>query len=127
MPSTRKRVSAPVETSEHEESEEELQEGMAGLQFNEPLTWKAGRAIAVADLLRPLQALSQELRNMEQEDADRESLLPVAKELASEQLIGHKDKGVKAWTACCVVDMFRLCAPNAPYTAIQLKVSFATL
>jgi sister chromatid cohesion protein PDS5 len=122
MPSTRKRVSAAAEVSDHEEADEELHESLAGLQFNESLTWRAGKPIAVAELLRRLQALSQELRSLDQEDAQRESLLPAAKDLASSNLLSHKDKGVRAWTACCVVDMFRLCAPKAPYTAAQLKV-----
>ena len=60
---------------------------------------------------------------MEQEENDRESFTPVAKELASPNLLGHKDKGVRAWTACCLVDILRLCAPDAPYTGQQLKVS----
>jgi len=124
MPSTRGRVSAQAEASEHEEVEEELQEGRKGLQFNETLSWRAGKPIAVADLLRRLQALSQELRDMEQEEADRDSLLPVAKDLAAAGLLNHKDKGVRAWTGCCVVDIFRLCAPDAPYTAAQLKVRY---
>ncbi len=93
------------------------------LKFNESLTWRAGRAIPVGELLRRLQALSRELRGMEQDDEARETLLPVAKELAAQNLVNHKDGGVRAWTACCIVDMFRLCAPDAPYTASQLRVS----
>lgn len=114
---------APEEGDDMEEAEEEeAQNGAVGLRFNEPLTWRAGRPIPVAELLRRLTALSQELRSMDQEEADRESLLPVAKELASHNLLAHKDRGVRAWAACCIVDMFRLCAPDAPYTASQLKV-----
>jgi len=95
---------------------------MPGLQFNEPLSWKAGKPIPVAELLRRLQALSKEMRDMEQEENERESFTKVAKELASPNLLGHKDKGVKAWTAACLVDILRLCAPDAPYTGQQLRV-----
>lgn len=95
---------------------------MPGLQFNEPLSWKAGKPIPVADLLRRLQALSKEMRDMEQEENERESFTKVAKELASPNLLGHKDKGIKAWTAACLVDILRLCAPDAPYTGQQLRV-----
>lgn len=104
---------------EMDESEHE----MGGLQFNEPLSWRAGKPIAIADLLQRLQNLSKEMRAMEQEEEDRESFTAVAKELASHNLLAHKDKGVKAWTACCLVDILRLCAPDAPYTGQQLKVS----
>ena len=95
---------------------------MAGLQFNESLSWRAGKPIAIADLLRRLQALSKEMREMEQDEDEKDSFIRVAKELASPNLLAHKDKGIRAWTACCLVDILRLCAPDAPYTATQLKV-----
>ena len=100
----------------------EAQHPMLGLQFNEPLSWKAGKSIAVADLLRRLQTLSKELRDIEQEEEEKASFTKVAKELASPNLLAHRDKGVKAWTACCLVDILRICAPDAPYTVHQLRV-----
>ena len=100
-----------------------LQRNLPGLQFKEDLSWRAGKSIAIADLLRRLQALHKEMRDMEQEEIDRDSFTKVAKDLASPNLLAHKDKGVKAWTACCLVDLLRLCAPDAPYTGQQLKVS----
>ncbi|KAF2084099.1 putative sister chromatid cohesion and DNA repair protein [Saccharata proteae CBS 121410] len=124
MPGTRSRRAAAPAVVEEPEEVVEQEEPITGLSFNEPLTWHVGKAIPAADLLRRLQALSQELRGLEQEDADRDSLTPVAKQLASHNLLGHKDKGVRAWTACCLVDMFRLCAPEAPYTGSQLKDIF---
>jgi sister chromatid cohesion protein PDS5 len=92
------------------------------LQFNKPLSWRAGKAINVAELLKRLTELSKELREMDQEEIDRDSLTRVSKELAGHHLLAHKDKGVRAWTACCLVDILRLCAPDAPFTAAQLKV-----
>ena len=102
--------------------EEEEQEGVKTLKFKQPLVGKPGKPISVGDLLARLKSLSDELRILEQEEADRESLEPVAKELAHHHLLQHKDAGVRAWIAACLVDMFRLCAPDAPYTANQLKV-----
>ena len=101
----------------------EVEANRPGLQFNEDLSWRAGKSIAIADLLRRLQALHKEMRDMEQEENERDSFTRVAKDLASPNLLAHKDKGVKAWTACCLVDILRLCAPDAPYTGQQLKVS----
>ena len=112
-------TSPAIETMELQGQEQ----GLPGLRFNEPLSWRAGKSIAIADLLRRLQALSKEMRGMEQEENDRDSFTKVAKELANSNLLGHKDKGIKAWTACCLVDILRLCAPDAPYTGQQLKVS----
>lgn len=95
---------------------------LGGLAFNEPLSWRAGKPIATSDLLRRLDTLAVELRDMEQEDTDKDSLTHVAKELAGQNLLGHKDKGVRAFTACCLVDILRICAPDAPFTATMLKV-----
>ncbi|KAF2100638.1 hypothetical protein NA57DRAFT_36210 [Rhizodiscina lignyota] len=127
MPRTRTRTTAPVAQTTTEEEEEEVQPEQGGLQFKEALTWRAGKPIPVADLLRRLQALSKELQELEQEEVERESLIPPAKELATHNLLDHKDRGVRAWTACCLVDMFRLCAPDAPYTATQLKDIFTLI
>lgn len=119
MMPTRTAVSAATAVME----EEEEQDVMSGLQFNEPLSWRAGKSIAVAELLRRLQILAKEMGDMEQEENERDSFTHVAKELASPNLLAHKDKGVRAWTAACLVDILRLCAPDAPYTGQQLKVS----
>ena len=93
-----------------------------GLRFNETLSWRAGKAIPVADLLRRLQTLSNEMMTIEQEEHERVSFTKVARELANPNLLRHKDKGVRAWTATCLVDILRLCAPDAPFTGQQLKV-----
>lgn len=102
--------------------EEEIEEQMPGLQFNEPLSWRAGKPIAIGVLLRRLETLFKEMRGMEQDENERDSLTNVAKDLANPNLLAHKDKGVKAWTTCCLVEILRLCAPDAPFTAQQLKV-----
>ncbi|TKA29827.1 hypothetical protein B0A50_03191 [Salinomyces thailandicus] len=109
---------------QHVEPDHAMAGATGGLQFDEPLTWKAGKPIAVSELLRRLKALAEELQNIDQGDADREALVPRAQELASAQLLAHKDKGVKAWSMLCIVEMFRLLAPDAPYKGGQLKQVF---
>jgi sister chromatid cohesion protein PDS5 len=111
---------APRRSAAAEVVEEDLQ--LIGLKFNEPLSWRAGKAIPTAELLRRLEALSAELREMDQEQSDKDSLTKVAKELVGQNLIGHKDRGVRALTACCLVDVLKICAPDAPFTATQLRV-----
>lgn len=96
------------------------------LQFNQALTWKAGRQIPVAELLKRLSSLGTELKNADQDNFERGSLDITAKELASPQLLSHKDRGVRAWTAHCLADVFRIYAPEAPYTAKELKVYLLT-
>ena len=92
------------------------------LQFHEALSWRAGRPISIGELLRRLQTLQKEMKELEQGDVETSSFARVATELAGHNLLAHKDKGVRAWTASCLVDILRLCAPNAPYTGQQLKV-----
>jgi sister-chromatid-cohesion protein PDS5 len=138
MPATtRKRASSPVAAPEDENGEggiereeaeeQDTQDPRLPLRFKQPLSWRAGKAIAVAELLRRLESLAKELRSLEQEEVQRDSLLAPAKELAGQQLLAHKDRGVRAWTACCLVDILRLCAPDAPYTGKELKVRFSHL
>lgn len=118
---TRQGLSAATEVVEPEETSG----GLRRLQFNEPLSWRVGRsAIPIADLLQRLQTLAQELRKLEQEEVEKDSLQKVSQELATAQLLAHKDKGVRAWAACCIVDVLRLCAPDAPFTGNQLKDIF---
>lgn len=93
------------------------------LLFNEPLSWRAGKPIPTGTLINRLKALCKELMALEQEGVDRDSLATAAKELVSVGLLQHKDSGVRAYTACCLADMLRLHAPDAPYTAVQLRVS----
>lgn len=97
---------------------------MTAIKFKETLTWRPGQRIETDTLMKRLQTLSKELSGIDQGDVDKDSLVPIAKQLASSGLLTHKEKGVKAWTACCLVDVLRLCAPDAPYTASQLKVCF---
>lgn len=99
-----------------------MAQDLARLQFNEPLSWRAGKAINTSELHRRLDKLSKELMDMEQDDVDTDSFTKVAKELAGHQILAHKDRGVRAYAAACIVEILRICAPNAPFTPAQLKV-----
>ncbi|KAF2162949.1 hypothetical protein M409DRAFT_57988 [Zasmidium cellare ATCC 36951] len=117
--------SPPQEVKEVEEQQDEMDvDGAHELEFDEPLTWRAGKPIPVADLLRRLRTLYEELQTIQQEDAHRNSTVPKAQELSSPLLLGHKDSGVKAWTVLCIIEMFRILAPDAPYKPSQLKDIF---
>lgn len=83
-------------------------------------------AIPVVDLLDHLQTLAQELRKLEQE-VDKDSLRKISQELSSAHLLAHKDKGVRALATIYIVDVLRLCAPDAPFTANQLKDIFTCI
>ncbi|EMD34698.1 hypothetical protein CERSUDRAFT_116889 [Gelatoporia subvermispora B] len=61
---------------------------------------------------------------MDQEHVDVGSLSAVRKELINTSILLHKDRGVKAYTACCLADLLRLYAPDAPYTHNELRDIF---
>ncbi|KAG9013484.1 hypothetical protein FRB94_002559 [Tulasnella sp. JGI-2019a] len=71
-------------------------------------------------LIKKLKVLHSELAEIDQERVDAKSLSTVRKELIHTSLLLHKDKGVKAYVACCLADLLRLYAPDAPYTAHEL-------
>jgi sister-chromatid-cohesion protein PDS5 len=75
-------------------------------------------------LIKKLQALHRELADMEQELVDVNSLGVVRKELINSSILLHKDRGVKAYAACCLADILRLTAPDAPYTQGELRDIF---
>lgn len=90
------------------------------LQFKQAL-----RGCSNAELQKRLRALHEELAEIDQELIVTSSLDTVAKDLINHSLLLHKEKGVKAYLACCLADVLRLCAPEAPYTEPEIKVSRA--
>ncbi|KAF4124185.1 sister chromatid cohesion protein PDS5 [Geosmithia morbida] len=94
------------------------------LQFDEELSWRPAKPIASATLVARLERLSKELAEFDQGSVDLGSIKDVAEKLAHRNLMQHRDKGVKAYTACCLVDILRLFVPDAPFTDDQLKIMF---
>ena len=91
------------------------------LSFNEKLT---GKGLNTDGVLKKLKALHMELADMDQEVVDVSSLNSARKELISTSIMLHKDRGVKAYAACCLADILRLYAPDAPYTHNELRDIF---
>ncbi|GAA5874265.1 hypothetical protein JCM1840_000617 [Sporobolomyces johnsonii] len=82
------------------------------------------KASSNAQLTKRLKALHDELRDFDQDLVDPSSLDHVARQLIHPSLLLHKDKAVKAFVACCLVDILRLYAPQAPYTQAELRDLF---
>ncbi|KAG5438999.1 hypothetical protein PCANB_002329 [Pneumocystis canis] len=97
---------------------------MVCLRFKETLLQKGTARLSVGEILKRLRILQAELAEHDQEQVERTSLNTVINELANDTLLNHKDKGVRAYTACCLADILRLCAPDAPYTPSQLNHIF---
>ncbi|KAK1222320.1 Sister chromatid cohesion protein pds5 [Marasmius sp. AFHP31] len=91
------------------------------LSFREKLVQKGSSTDA---LLKKLKALHTELAALDQEQVDTSTLSNVRKDLISTSIFLHKDRGVKAFAACCLADILRLYAPDAPYTQPELRDIF---
>lgn len=109
-----------VEEPADQEAQDDVE--LRSLQFDEELSWRPTKPISTATLLKRLEQLARELADFDQGEVQLESLKDVAASLAHRNLLQHKDRGVKAYTACCLVDILRLFVPDAPYTDDQLKV-----
>ncbi|GJE86522.1 hypothetical protein PsYK624_026020 [Phanerochaete sordida] len=91
------------------------------LKFHDKLTTKNSTTDA---LQKKLKALHTELAAMDQESVDTSSLSKVSRDLISTSILLHKDRGVKAYAACCLADLLRLYAPDAPFTRDELRDIF---
>lgn len=73
-----------------------------------------------------LQTLARTFQDMGQEEDNNYKELAVF--LSSELFLEHPSKDVRLLVACCIADIFRIFAPEAPYTdARQLKEIFLFL
>ncbi|KAL5521605.1 PDS5 [Sanghuangporus sanghuang] len=93
----------------------------AKLKFSDKLV---GKGLTTDALQKKLKKLASELAELDQDNVDTKSIAPVCKELISPSILLHKDKGVKAYAACCLADILRLFAPDAPYTGPELRDIF---
>ncbi|PFH47385.1 hypothetical protein AMATHDRAFT_152196 [Amanita thiersii Skay4041] len=91
------------------------------LAFSEKLHTKG---IATDALLKKLKTLHSQLTELEQTLVEVSSLNSIRKELVNTSILLHKDKGVKSYAACCLAEVLRLYAPDAPYTQAELRDIF---
>ncbi|TFK86665.1 hypothetical protein K466DRAFT_492369 [Polyporus arcularius HHB13444] len=91
------------------------------LRFRDKLV---GKGLTTDALQKKLKQLHQELAEMDQEHVDVPSLNAIRKDLISTSILLHKDRGVKAYAACCLADLLRLYAPDAPYNQNELRDIF---
>ncbi|KAF5351176.1 hypothetical protein D9756_008405 [Leucocoprinus leucothites] len=84
----------------------------------------AQRGLSADHILKRLQNLFSQLDAQGQDDIDTNSLANARAELIHKTILLHKDQGVRAYTACCLAELLRLYAPDAPYTQPQLRDIF---
>lgn len=100
------------------------QPGLLKLRFNKSILSTLENTISTNELLNRLGNLHEELATLVQDQVDLNSLDRYRTDLVNHKLLRHKDLGVRAFTACCLSDILRLYAPDAPYTDVQLTDIF---
>ncbi|KAK4687777.1 sister chromatid cohesion protein PDS5, partial [Tremellales sp. Uapishka_1] len=96
---------------------------MKKLDFKEDLK-ASGKGATTDVLLKKLKTLFQKLQELVQDETDLRSVDKVKKPLVTDSLMHHKDRGVRAYTACCLAEILRIYAPDAPYTGEELRDIF---
>lgn len=78
----------------------------------------------VSSVVEELKKLHEELCNVQQDAFElfREDLKVVAARLVEAELLKNNDRTIKLLNACCLSNVLRLFAPDAPYSPSQLKV-----
>jgi sister-chromatid-cohesion protein PDS5 len=81
-----------------------------------------------SDLLSRLSDLHKSLSTLSQEVEDRpRGLKNTAMQLVSGRILGHQDKDVRLMAACCLVDVLRVYAPDAPFGNEEVVTVFEVI
>ena len=84
-----------------------------------------GKVARKGDLVSRLNTLHKSLQSLSQDLSDRPSgLQATAMQLVSEKMLKHQDKDVRLLAVCCIVDIFRVFAPEAPYGDEEMVTVF---
>ncbi|KAJ8941700.1 hypothetical protein NQ318_023296 [Aromia moschata] len=80
------------------------------------------------ELIRRLKTLAHTLQAMGQDDRAYKQYIPLSLHLAEEQFLSHPSRDVQLLIACCIADVLRVYAPEAPYKdPDQVKTIFLFL
>jgi sister-chromatid-cohesion protein PDS5 len=78
-----------------------------------------------ADLINRLNLLHKRLGEVSQDPADRPaSLEALSTYLISKKILNHVDKDVRLLACCCLVDILRIYAPDAPFNDSEMVMVF---
>lgn len=83
----------------------------------------------ISDVVADMKELHEQLSSIEQAEFEsmREPLTKVAARLLEAELLKHNDKAVRLLVACCLANVLRLFAPDAPYQASELRNIFSLM
>ena len=94
------------------------------LAFMEEIVSTAAQPIPTKELLTRLNDLHKELSILEQDHVDLISLERVKDDLINKKLLKNTNKGIQIYVSCCLADILRLYAPDAPYDETSLTSIF---
>ncbi|SCU89444.1 LANO_0D04940g1_1 [Lachancea nothofagi CBS 11611] len=94
------------------------------LEFNLSIVSTIKDNISTQQLLERLAQLQEELSSLKQETVELGTVHKYKSDLIHKKILKNKDHGVRAFTACCLSDILRLYAPDAPYTDKELTDIF---
>ena len=83
--------------------------------------------ISASALRKRLMKAHKGLKEIKQADEDEEQpeleyLEGVGKELVSSDVLGHSNQEVRLMSMCCLVDVLRVYAPDAPFDDVEIQV-----
>ncbi|EGW32976.1 uncharacterized protein SPAPADRAFT_49907 [Spathaspora passalidarum NRRL Y-27907] len=93
------------------------------IKFNKSLVPTVKDPLSTKELLARVQTLSEELSILDTIDKSK-PLARIEVDLVNKKLLNHTSIGVQIYVCCCIADILRLSAPEAPYSANQLSDIF---
>lgn len=87
-----------------------------------------GKETRKGHLVTKLNDLHKVLKSLSQDPADRpDGLKRTAAQLISDKILQNPDKDLRLLASCCIVDVFRLFAPEAPYSDEEMVKVFEVI
>ena len=93
---------------------------MQELEFNKSIIPSLEELFSSAEQIERLSELHEELSGLTQGSVKLDSLESYKNDLINKKILKHKDPGIRALSACCLSDIMRLYAPDAPFTEKEL-------
>lgn len=97
------------------------------LKFNKPIIGTIKKPISNKELLKRLLILSDELSAVDQDNPQLDTFKKIQKDLVNKKLLLHSHLGIQAYVCCCISDILRITAPNAPFTTEELTQIFMAI
>ena len=79
------------------------------------------------ELMSKLTELHRHLSKLSQDDEKPSGLSAMANQLVADRILGHADKDVRLMASCCLVDVFRVYAPDPPFGESEQVLVFEVI